>query len=67
MRGYTRSQEAAKWSLSGARPVLEGLGWSPVTHNGLYIIIPAVSTLFNGTLASGSMGPLGPGVVSIAT
>ena len=50
MKGYTRSQEAAKWSLSGARPVLEGLGWSPVTHDGLYIIIPAVSTLFNGTL-----------------
>ena len=50
MRGYTSSQEAAKWSLSGARPVLEGLGWSPVTHDGLYIIIPAVSTLLNGTL-----------------
>ena len=31
MRGYTGSQEAAKWSLSGARPVLEVLGWSPVT------------------------------------
>ena len=33
MRGYTGSQEAAKWSLSGARPVLEVLGWSPVTHD----------------------------------
>ena len=36
--------------VSGARPVLEVLGWSPVTHEGLYIIIQAVSTLLNGTL-----------------
>ena len=50
MRGYTGSQEAAKWSLSGARPVLEVLGWSPVTHEGLYSIIQAVSTLLDGTL-----------------
>ena len=50
MRGYTGSQEAAKWSLSGARPVLEVLGWSPVTQEGLYIIIQAVSKLLNGTL-----------------
>ena len=50
MRGYTSSQEAAKWSLSGAKPVLEGMGWSPVTHDGLCIIIPAVSTLLNSTL-----------------
>ena len=63
MRGYTDSQEAAKWSLSGARPVLEVLGWSPVTHEGLYIIIQAVSTLLNGTLVVA----WGPGVVSIAT
>ena len=60
---YTGSQEAAKWSLSGARPVLEVLGWSPVTHEGLYIIIQAVSTLLNGTLVVA----WGPGVVSIAT
>ena len=63
MRGYTSSQEAAKWSLSGARPVLEGLGWSPVTHEGLYIMIQAVSTLLNGTLVVA----WGPGVVSSAT
>ena len=39
MRGYTGSQEAAQRSQSGARPVLEVLGWSPVSHEGLYIII----------------------------
>ena len=52
MRGYTGSQEAAQRSQSGARPVLEVLGWSLVTHEGLYIIIQAqaVSTLLNGTL-----------------
>ena len=68
MRGYTGSQEAAKWSLSGARPKLEVLGWSPVTHEGLYIIIQAVSTLLNGTIGDrGSMGPWGPGMVTSAT
>ena len=49
MRGYTGSQEAAQRSQSGARPVLEVLGWSTVSHEGLYIIIQAVSTLLNGT------------------
>ena len=60
MRGYnTGSQEAAKWSLSGARPVLEVLGWSPVTHEVLYIIIQAVSTLLNGSIVVA----WGPGVL----
>ena len=59
MRGYTGSQEAAKWSLSGARPVLEVLGWSPVIQEGLYIIIQAVSKLLNGTLVV----EWGPGVL----
>ena len=48
MRGYTASQEAAQRSQSGARPVLEVLGWFSVSHEGLYIIIQAVSTLLNG-------------------
>ena len=52
MRGYTGSQEAA-------RPVLEVLGWSPVTHEVLYIIIQAVSTLLNGTIVVA----WGPGVL----
>ena len=50
--GYTGSQEAA-------RHVLEVLGWSPVTHEWLYIIIQAVSTLLNGTLVV----EWGPGVL----
>ena len=37
MRGYTGSQEAAQWSKGGARPVLEVLGWSLVTLEGLYV------------------------------
>ena len=39
--------------------MLEVLGWSPVTHEGLYIIIQAVSTLLNGTLVVA----WGPGVL----
>ena len=67
MRGYTGSQEAAKWSLSGARPVLEVLGWSPVTHEVLYIIIQAVAQYAAQWYDSDSMGPWGPGVASSAT
>ena len=47
---------------SCSRPVLEVLGWSPVTHEVLYIIIQAVSTLLNGTIVVA----WGPGVLELS-